>query len=193
MVRHIGPVVLLAGGLFVWLDSGARGDESDVIDCKIGDRQVKMMLTGSAVRSKSIFKIYAIDSYVEQGLKIRTARDMIDVAGPKQLHLVMLRDVAGPDMAEAFTTTLRSNHPAPAFEEEVKAVAGMLRGQTAHKGDEIWFTHIPRVGFQCRTSGGVTHLVPNVEFSKAVWENYFGKNNVGEHVKRGLLSRLPKE
>ena len=105
----------------------------------------------------------------------------------------MLRNVAGPDMAEAFTTILRSNHPEPAFDEEVKTVAKILRGQTARKGDEIWFTHVPKVGFQCKASGGMMHLVRNVEFSKAVWENYFGKNNVGENVKQGLLSRLPKE
>jgi hypothetical protein len=96
-------------------------------------------------------------------------------------------------MAEAFKNTLRANHPEPAFDEEVKSVAELLRGQTAHKGDEIWFSHVPKVGFHCRSSGGMLHLVRNVEFSKAVWENYFGKHNVGEQVKQGLLSRLPKE
>jgi hypothetical protein len=193
MVRRIILAIVLVGGLLCGFDSGARSDENGVIDCNIGGRQVKMMLTGSAIRTKSIFKIYAIDSYVEQGLKIRTAHDMIAVDGPKQLHLLMLRSVAGPDMAEAFTSMLRSNHPAPAFDEEVNTVAGILRAQTANKGDEIWFTHIPKVGFQCRASGGMSHLVPNVEFSKAVWENYFGKHNVGDNVKRGLLSRLAKE
>jgi hypothetical protein len=32
-----------------------------------------------------------------------------------------------------------------------------------------------------------------VEFSQAVWENFFGKHNVGEDIKQALLSRLPKE
>src|SRR5438128_4926190 len=186
MVRSIFVGIALAGGLF-WHWSELRGEDNGVIDCKIGDRQVKMMLTGSAIRTKSIFKIYAIDSYVEQGLKVRSAQDMIAVDQPKQLHLVMLRSVAGPDMAEAFTTMLRSNHPEPAFNDEVKTVGGLLRGRTAHKGDEIWFTHVPKIGFQCRASGGMMHLVRNVEFSKAVWENYFGKHNVGEQVKQGLL------
>ena len=151
-----------------------------------------MMLTGSAVRTRSIFKIYAVESYVELGLKVRTPQDMIALDRPKQLHILMLRNVAGPDMAEAFTAMLRSNHPEPAFDEEVKTVANILRGRTAHKDDEIWFTHIPKVGFQCRDAAGAVHLVRNVDFSRAVWENYFGKNNVGENVKRALLSRLPK-
>jgi hypothetical protein len=171
----------------------AWSKEATLIESKIGDRQIKMVLTGSAIRSKSIFRVYSIDSYVEQGLKIRTPQDMIDTDRPKQLRLIMLRNVNGPDMADAFTTMVRSNHPEPQFAEEVKTVAEILRGRTAKKGDEIWFTHVPKVGFQCESTGGMKHLVRNVEFSKAVWENYFGKHNVGENVKQGLLSRLPKE
>jgi hypothetical protein len=193
MVRHIVLAFALAGGLFCHLGMDLRGDDIGTIECQIGDRIFKMRLTGSAIRTKSIFKIYAVDSYVERGLKVRSAQDMIAADQPKQLHLVMLRDVAGPNMADAFTTVLRSNHPEPEFDKEVNTVANILRSQTALKGEEIWFTHIPKVGFQCKTSGGKTHLVANVEFSKAVWENYFGKHNVGEKVKQGLLSRLEKE
>jgi hypothetical protein len=152
-----------------------------------------MMLTGSAVRTKRFVKVYVVDSYIEPGVKIRAAQDMIDSDHAKQLHLKMLLSVAGPKMAEAFTEIFRANHPEPAFNEEVEAVAKILRNQTAHKGEEIWFTHVPKTGFHYKTSEGGSHLIRNVEFSKAVWRNYFGENNAGENVKRGLLSRLPKE
>ncbi len=191
MVRHISLALALASGLAVQA-AVLWTEETDTIDARIGERQVKLMLTGSAVRTKSIFKIYTVDSYVEQSIKVRDARDMIETDEPKQLHLVMLRNITGPDMASAFEYQLRSNYPEPAFMEEVKTVANLLRGQTARKGEEIWFTHVPKVGFQCKSSGGMVHLVRNVEFSKAVWANYFGKNNVGENVKQALLSRLPR-
>jgi hypothetical protein len=193
MVRRILLIAALVAGWTWQRDNRLRGDEPPVLDSKIGDRNVKMTLTGSAVRTKSIFKVYAIDSYVEQGSKIRTAQDMIAADQPKQFHLTMLRKVSGPDMAENFLVMLRANHPEPEFQEEARAVATLLRGQTAHKGDEIWFTHVPKVGFQCQGPAGKVHLIRNVEFSKAVWENYFGKHNVGENVKQALLSRLPKE
>ena len=66
----------LAGGLFWSLGNELRveasaSEENGVIESKIGDRRVKMMLTGSAIRTRCIFKIYANDSYVEQGLKVR--------------------------------------------------------------------------------------------------------------------------
>ncbi len=168
-------------------------EENTIIESQIGGRPVKLVLTGSAVRTKSIFKVYSVDSYVEQGCGIRTAQDMISSDRPKQLHLVMLRAVAGADMADAFVAHLRANHPEPEFAAEVKKVADLLRSRTSEKGDEIWFSHVPNVGFEFRAPGGMTGTVANVAFSKAVWENYFGKHNVGEHVKAGLLSRLPKE
>jgi hypothetical protein len=193
MVRLFALATILFGAGICRLANDLRAAPAEIIDSTIGDRRVKMVLTGSAIRTKSIFKIYTIDSYVEQGVKIRTAQDMIAADQPKQLHLSMLRNVNGPDMAGAFVAMVRSNHPEPAFTEEVKAVAKILRGRTAHKGDEVWFTHIPKVGFQCKATGGVHHLIRNVEFSKAVWENYFGAHNVGEAVKQALLSRLPRE
>jgi hypothetical protein len=130
---------------------------------------------------------------VEQGAKIRSAQGMMALDCPKQLRLKMLLTVAGPEMAEAFTDIFRANYPEPAFAKEIEDVTKMLRGRTARKGDDIWFTHVPKAGFQCKTSGGTNHLIRNVEFSKAVWANYFGEHNVGEAVKKALLSRLPKE
>ena len=193
MFRVIFLALTLCGGLAGPIVHELRAGEPDQIESKIGGRSVKMVLTGSAVRTKSIFKIYSIESYIEHGLKVRTAEDMVAADQPKQLHLVMLRTVSGPDMADAFTSMVRANHPEPAFDVEVKKVAAILRAQTIQKGDEVWFTHVPKVGFQCRAPGGMSHTIANVAFSKAVWENYFGKHNVGDNVKQALLSRLPKE
>jgi len=194
MVRRLFLFFSLISCLvLVDFDPHLYGQEAGLVECKIGGRQVKMLHTGSAVRTKRFFKIYAIDSYVEQGVKIRTAQDMIGMDQAKQLRILMLRNVTGPNMAEAFTEILRANHPEPAFNEEVETVGKILRSQTAKKGEEIWFTHVPNVGLHCKTSEGMNYLILNVEFSKAVWENYFGNHNVGENVKQALLSRLPKE
>ena len=193
MVRGTILAIALAGGLTCPFAMQLRGDESKVVEKKIGEQTVRLQLTGSAVRTKSIFKVYTIDSYVEAGVKVRTAEELMDADAPKLLHLVMLRNVSGPEMSDAFVSLLRANHPEPAFEDEVKSVATLLRNRNVHKGDEIWFSHIPKVGIQCHLGEDMTHLVRNVAFSKAVWGNYFGKHNVGEHVKKGLLSRLPQE
>jgi len=39
-----------------------------------------------------------------------------------------------------------------------------------------------------RREGKEEVLIRNVEFSRAVWNNYFGENNCSEVVKRALVS-----
>ena len=170
-----------------------RSEEPRVVECTIGERSVKLSLTGSAVRSKHFLKIYAIDSYIEEGAKIRSAEDMIASDQAKQLRIMMLKTVDGPTMAEAFTEIFRANYPEPAFADELDKVLKILESETAKKGDTIWFSHVPKAGFHCKTSNDKTYLIRNVEFSKAVWGNYFGKHNAGETVKKELLGKLPKE
>jgi hypothetical protein len=96
-------------------------------------------------------------------------------------------------MADAFRRILRQNYPEPAFAEEVKTLTKLFEKATARRGDHVWITHIPKVGLHCRREGKEELLIRNVEFSKAVWNNYLGENNCGEAVKRGLVSELRRQ
>ena len=179
----------LAGliGLAVWAaESGSTG----AIQSKIGDRTVRMALTGSAVRTKRIFRVYNINSYLDESHAVRTPEELANADVAKQLNLVMLRNVEGSEMADAFLTAIRANYPAPAFEAELTKLTGLMRARAPKKGDAIWLTHVPGTGFQYQVVGENAHLIPNVDFSRAVWNIYFGKNNLGEQIKRGLTARL---
>ena len=59
-------------------------------------------------------------------------------------------------------------------------------------GDEIWFTHVPKVGLQCKIDKNET-VIKDVAFAQAVWEIYLGKKNIGESIKTDLTSRLKKD
>jgi len=190
MSRKALGVSLLAVGVLTIAEAVHAG--GTIIESKIGDKRVKMVLTGSAVRIKRIVKVYNIESYMAEGLKIRTGEELAAADQPKQLHLTFLRTVGGAEMADAFVSLLRANHPEPAFAEEVEALAQLLRKHTVRKGDHVWLTHVPEVGLHCQVVGGTEHLIKGVEFSKAVWGNYFGKYNAGENVKRGLVALLPR-
>ncbi len=193
MASRLFVSLILTTGLFGSTGFAILGQEAGVVDCVIGDQTVKMLLTGSAVRTKHFLKVYAIDSFIEQGMKVRTPEDMITADQSKQLRITMLRAVDGPTMADALTEILRANYPEPAFEDELKTVVKILESQDAKKGDAICFSHVPKVGLHCKTADGKTYLIRNVEFSKAVWANYFGKHNAGESVKKDLLARLLKQ
>jgi hypothetical protein len=161
-----------------------------VIDAKVGDKDVKLALTGAAMRKKLFFKVYTIAGYVEQGAAVRTAEELAAADCPKQMHLVMERDVDGKDMAEAFRAGIRLNYAAPRFDRELDTLIDAFRAVDIKKGDHFWMTYIPKVGLHCNLVGKSEFLVKDVAFARAVWEIYLGKNNLGESIKKALAERL---
>jgi hypothetical protein len=191
----LAAVLVLAGGAGALAAElvGVHGSSTQfttTMDWTVGDKPVKMVLTGTALRQKLIVNVYALAGYVQEGAAVKTAEDLAAVDCPKQLHLVMERAVAGGDMAEAFRTAIRANYPEPAFADEVNLLVDRLRNETVRKGDHIYLTHLPGVGLEVKVAGRADFVVRNPEFSKAVWDIYLGPNNLGEAIKRGLVSRL---
>lgn len=170
--------------------SGSYTRFATAIEGRIGGAPVKMVLTGGALRQKAIFNVYTVGSYVQAGAGVRSAGELAALDGPKQLHLVMERDIPGTKMAETFAAAIRQSHPAPTFTPELDALARLLRDRTIKKGEHIWLTHVPQVGVHCHVVGQGEHLIKNVRFSRAVWDIYLGEKNVGEAIKRNLVSRL---
>lgn len=160
------------------------------IQSTIAGKQYKMVLTGTALRTKVIFSVYTVGSYIQDGVKPHTAEELAAADKPKQLHLVMERDVDGPDMADAFKKAIRANYPEPAFNNEMQLLTDRMKAHTVHKGDHVWITHVPGVGMHCNLVGKTDYWIKNVAFARAVWEIYLGKNNIGEDIKRGLTTRL---
>ena len=172
---------------------GVRGSDTHfttTMDITVGDKPVKLTLTGVALREKYFLNIYAIASYVIEGAGVHTAEELAAVDRPKQLHLVMERDVGGKDMAEAFLIAIRQNYPVPAFDAEVDRLTATMRDLELKKGDHIYLTHLPGIGLRCNIIGKGDFTIENPQFSRAVWDIYLGKNNIGEGIKKGLTSRL---
>jgi hypothetical protein len=153
-------------------------------------KPVNLMLTGAAMRTKLFVSVYAIGSYIQAGAPVHNAAELSAADVPKQLHLVMQRDVAGRDVAESFRFAIRANYPEPAFNSEVDTLVRMLREGTARRGEQILLTHLPGVGLQVNVTGREPFVIKNPGFSRAVWDIYLGTNNVGDAVKRGLVAGL---
>lgn len=159
------------------------------IQSKIGDKEVKLTLTGVAMRKKAIFKVYTIGSYVEQGVEVHSAAELVAKDCAKQMNLVMKRDVDGQVMAEAFLEGVRLNYPEPKFVDQCKALLDFMKNKNLKSGDRVWLTHVSGVGFECVMPGGKT-LIKDVAFAQAIWDIYLGKNNIGDEIKNALTSRL---
>ena len=163
------------------------------IERAIGDRTVKLVRTGKAVRKQLGFKVYDVASYLQDGARARTAEELSAAPHAKQLHLIFVMTVPGDDMAITFESTMRKNYPAPAFAKELQQLLDQVRKNSARKGDRMLITHIPDKGMHYRfqsKSDVQELLIPNPAFSRAVWDNYFGEYNCGENVKIGLTAEL---
>ncbi|HKI37479.1 MAG TPA: chalcone isomerase family protein [Gemmataceae bacterium] len=160
------------------------------IEITVADKAVKMDLTGAALRKRVIFKVYTIGSYVEAGAGVGSAEDLAAADCPKQLHLVMERDVEGKEMAEAVEKAIHKGRGDDAFPDELKKMAETMKGLELKKGDHIYLTNIPKKGLECNVVDKKQVTIENSDFSKAIWEIYLGKKNIDDDLKKALVSRL---
>ncbi|NBO91370.1 MAG: hypothetical protein EBV06_03500 [Planctomycetia bacterium] len=160
------------------------------IEISSAGKATALNLTGIAIRTRIILNVYTVGSYVEAGAGVKTAEELITCDKLKRLHLVMERTVEGKDLGEAFRSAIRLNYPEPAFNEEVGTLVSFMRSTAVRKGEHIYLTHVPSIGLHCSVAGKADFLIKNPKFSQAVWEIYLGKNNLGDEVKKGLVSRL---
>ena len=186
---------LLASAVNVWASekvgvAGSSTQFSSRVETKVASRPVTLRLTGTALRQKYWINVYSMASYVQEGIKVQTPAELAEADCVKQLHLVMERSVQGKDMAEAFRSSIRMNYPEPAFADEVNLLVRSLQNDAIGKGENVYLTHLPGVGLHINVSGKADFVIKNVRFSKAIWDIYLGKNNLGEAIKKGLVSRL---
>jgi hypothetical protein len=194
-LRWMAAAVLLGGAMTAAAAelvgvSGSNRKFTTSMDVTIGNKPYQLRLTGTAVRQKYLFNVYSIGSYVVDSASVRTAEELSAVDQPKQLHLVMERDVNGSDIAEAFLVAIRQNYPSPAFDDEVGHLVEQMRAINLKKDDNIYLTHQPGIGLRCQVISKGDFTIDNPAFSRAIWDIYFGKNNLGEGIKKGLTSRL---
>jgi hypothetical protein len=154
-----------------------------------GDKPIRLKLTGTAMRTKWTFNVYSIASYVKEGTVVRTPEELAGAAVPKMLCLSFERSIASADLASSFREAVAMNHPAPAFKAELDALAEYFEAHPVSKGKSIWLSSDPVAGFRCQLRDAPALTLPNDKFARAVWEVYLGRNNLGEAIKTGLISR----
>ncbi len=160
------------------------------IQTKVGSKPATLALTGTAIRKIWGFSVYAISSYVEEGAKVRAAEELATADVLKQLHMVLLRDVDGDDMAKSFEGSLALNDPPGTFDREVAELKAFLGRFTVRKGDHVWLTYQPGLGLRCYVVGKGEVVIRSLPFARALWQVYLGPNNLGVSMKSGLVSRL---
>ncbi len=166
--------------------AGVKVDES----ARVAGADLK--LNGAGLRSKAFFKVYAVGLYLQD--KQSTAAAVLSAAGPKRVHLHMLRDVDADDFSEALTDGVKANHS----EAEVRALATRLallvalmnEIKEAKAGLAIDLDWIPGAGTQV-TIGDQPRGRPiaGEDFYQALLRIWLGERPVSGDLKKALLGQ----
>lgn len=163
---------------------GVRFDDQ----AKVAD--VQLALNGAGVRSKFMFKVYALGLYLPR--KSSDATQVVTMAGPKRIRIVTLRDVGADMFIEGLTKGIEKNHSASelaALKPRIDQFAATLKGiGELAKGSVVTLDLLP---------GGMTRLAANgaplgkditgEDFYQTLLRIWLGSNPAQDSLKDEML------
>jgi len=154
-----------------------------------GGKPVKLALTGAALRTRTIITQYAVASYLQEGVTVKSAEQLAAADSYKVLYLILESNLSGRELAESLFAAIRANSP-KGFTTELQELRVIFGDQQLKAGQEIKMTWLPKSGVRFQVKGKTDVQVANPAFARALWEAYLGASHQGDSVKSGLISRL---
>ena len=151
-----------------------------------------LKLNGAGLRSKAIFKVYAMGLYLQD--KQAASAAVLATPGPKRVHLQMLRDVDADDFSEALADGLKDNHTEAemkGFAPRITVLTGIMNEiKEAKTGLTIDLDWLPAAGTQV-VIGGQPKGTPiaGEDFYRALLRIWVGDNPVSGALKKSLLGQ----
>jgi hypothetical protein len=149
-----------------------------------------LALNGAGVRSKYMFKVYAIGLYLPR--RANNAIQVISQPGPKRLRIVTLRDVGAEMFIEGLTKGIEKNHGAgemAAIKPRLDQFGATLRGLgELVKGSTVNLDLLP--GGAVRLSANGVPLGKDIQgedFYQALLRIWLGANPAQDSLKAELL------
>jgi hypothetical protein len=155
---------------------------------KLAGKDLK--LNGAGVRTRAIFKVYAMGIYL--GKKETTTEAVLAAAGPRRISIVMMREVSGDDFGQAFMTGINNNSDKG---EKGKFVNQMVKlGEVFQnvgglkKGDALTVDWVPDKGIVIELNGkSISDPLPDVAFFNAILKIWLGEKPADTSLKPQLL------
>jgi hypothetical protein len=151
----------------------------------------KLQLNGAGIRYKAIFKVYTAGLYLNA--KAGTPDAVLGNAGPKRLHIQMLRDIDGNELGKLFTKGMEEN---ASREEFAKAINGVLRiaeiftqKKKLASGENFTVDWQPGVGTTVLVNGKPVagDAIKEPEFYNVLLKIWLGKSPADNALKTALL------
>ena len=156
-----------------------------------GAGEHELRCTGTALRKKWFFKVYAAAAYLDSGTEIGAdaGATLVSADAPKRLHLQMLRDVDSKKIVSSIDEAFEKCATVPLEEigSEREAFRAAFSMPKLTKGTDIRFTWLPVIGLRITVDHEVLDTIENPKFAKAFFEIYFGPDPVDDGIKEDLL------
>jgi hypothetical protein len=154
-----------------------------------------LQLNGAGTRYKAIFKVYSAALYLPA--KAATPEAVLASAGPKRMHVVMLREIDANELGKLFTRGMQDNS---SREEFGKSIAGTLRLSemfAAKKrlvaGEQFTVDYVPGTGTLIAVNGQVQgEPIREPEFFSALMRIWLGRSPADALLKNALLGQTPE-
>lgn len=201
------PSRAMAGFAFLMLLAGSGAGAGEVIEegSKVGfpDRitlesdegPVELVATGTGLRTKFRFKVYACVSYADASADLGQdpASALIDLDAAKQIHMRFRRDVDAKKVTDAFRDGIEKNakEALGPHQEDMERFLGFF-DEDLVKDDTLTLTYLPGRGLVSSHNGEELGVVESPEFASFVWAIYFGEKPVSGKMKKQMVELVTK-
>lgn len=191
MIRRL----FLLAGLALALPGLARAEATEVAGVKYENTvqlgNATLQLNGAGIRYRFV-KVYTAGLYLPA--KAQAPEAVFTSAGPRRIHIVMLREINAEELGKLFTRGMEQNL---SREEFSKVIPGVIRMSDVFSlrrklvaGD--WFTidYVPGTGAVITINGQrVPETIREPEFYNALMKIWLGRSPADAQLKEALLGR----
>lgn len=149
-----------------------------------------LQLNGAGARVKIIVDVYAAGLYLPR--RDASVGNVLEMPGPKGMHIVLLRDLTGEDFADAMIKGFRKNNSEAdnaKFQTRIDAIRStMLSFGNVKKGTSIHLNFVPGAGTRTLVEGVQKGAdIPGDDFYAALLKIWLGNQPVDSSLKDDLL------
>lgn len=151
----------------------------------------KLQLNGAGVRYKFV-KVYTAGLYLTG--KAASPDAVLAAAGPRRMHIVMLREINADELGRLFTKGMEQNASREEFSKVIPGVIKMGEIFAARRklanGDYFSIDYVPGVGSTIVVNGKpASEPIKEPEFFNALMKIWLGKSPADAQLKDALLGK----
>jgi len=183
----LAPAVrALPAEVIVEKDSGQEFPATLTLNDALGGEAVTLRATGTGLRKKAWFKVYAACFYVRADVDPGDDpyTSFINDDYEKVIVMRFLRDVGADKIAGAFREGIRKTLP-EGHDDAVDAFVGLFTSPVQN-GQELVLRYAPGQGLSAEQGGRPLGRLADPAVIAAVWATWFGDEPISKDLKQGL-------